>query len=78
MGQNFSWLEYKLVTELSNEEYDDDNEQETSETKTEVFALKTDVFVFPSRSKAQSKTTKTYFCLLIYKNCIHVRKILDC
>ena len=39
----------KLVTDLI------DNEQETSETKTEVFALKTDVFVFASRSKAKAK-----------------------
>ena len=37
----------KLVTDLSNKEYDD-NEQETSETKTEVFA-------FASRSKAKAK-----------------------
>ena len=44
----------KLVTDLIDKEYDD-NEQETSETKTEVFALKTDVFAFASRSKAKSK-----------------------
>ena len=35
----------KLVTDLIEKEYDD-NEQETSETKTEAFALKTDVLVF--------------------------------
>ena len=35
----------KFVTDLRNKE-DDDNEQETSETKSEEFALKTDVFVF--------------------------------
>ena len=39
-----------LVTDLIDKEYDD-NEQETSETKTEIFALKTDVFAFASRSK---------------------------
>ena len=38
----------KLVTDLIDKEYDDD-EQETSETKTELFALKTEVFVFASR-----------------------------
>ena len=38
----------KLVTDLIDKEYDD-NEQETSETKTEVFALKTEVFAFASR-----------------------------
>ena len=40
----------KLVTDLIDMEYDDD-EQETSETMTEVFALKTEVFAFASRSK---------------------------
>ena len=44
----------KLVTDLSNKEYDD-KEQETSETKTEVFELKTEVFAFASRSKAKAK-----------------------
>ena len=44
----------KLVTDLIDKEYDD-NEQETSETKTEAFALKTDVFAFASRSKAKAK-----------------------
>ena len=61
----------KLVTDLIDKEYDD-NEQETSVTKTEVFALETDVFASASRSKAGSKTTKTYFCLLIYKNCTYL------
>ena len=41
----------KLVTELGNKEYDD-NEQETSETKTEVFA-------FASRSKAKEKPRRS-------------------
>ena len=44
----------KLVTELSNKE-DDDNEQETSEMQFEDFALKTNVLAFASRSKAQAK-----------------------
>ena len=44
----------KLVTDLIDKEYDD-NVQETSETKTEAFALKTDVFAFASRSKAKAK-----------------------
>ena len=44
----------KLVTDLSNKE-DDDNEQETSEMKSEEFALKTNVFAFTSRSKAKAK-----------------------
>ena len=44
----------KLVTDLIDKEYDDD-EQETSETKTEVFALKTEVLAFASRSKAKAK-----------------------
>ena len=44
----------KLVTDLIDKEYDD-NEQETSETKTEVFALKTEVLAYASRSKAKAK-----------------------
>ena len=44
----------KLVTDLSNKEYDD-NEQETSETKTEEVALKTNALAFASRSKAKAK-----------------------
>ena len=44
----------KLVTDLSNKE-DDDNEQETSVTKLEDFALKTNVLAFASRSKAFAK-----------------------
>ena len=44
----------KLVTDLIDREYDDD-EQETSDTKTEVFALKTAVFACANRSKAKAK-----------------------
>ena len=42
-----------LVTDLIDKEYDD-NEQETV-TKSEEFALKTEVFVFASRTKAKAK-----------------------
>ena len=58
----------KLVTDLIDEKYDD-NQQETSETKTETFALKTDVFAFCKQIKGKSKAQKTYLCLLIYKHC---------
>ena len=44
----------KLVTNLSNKE-DDDNEQETSEMQFEDFQLKTNVLDFASRSKAKAK-----------------------
>ena len=44
----------KLDTDLIDKKYDD-NEQETSETKPEEFALKTNVLAFASRSKAKSK-----------------------
>ena len=47
----------KLATDLIDKEYDDD-EQETSGTKTELFALKTEVFAFASRSKAKAKPRK--------------------
>ena len=44
----------KLFTELIDKEYDD-NEQETSETKSDEFALKTNVLAFANRSKAKAK-----------------------
>ena len=52
MGQNFSWIEQ--VGHMIDKEYDD-NEQENSETKAEVFALKTEVCADASRSKAKAK-----------------------
>ena len=58
----------KLVTDLSNNKENDNNEQKTSKMQFEDFALKTNVLAFASRSKAKAKTTKTYSCLLIYKN----------
>ena len=45
----------KLVTDLSNNKEDDNNEQETSEIQFEDFALKTNVLAFASRSKAKAK-----------------------
>ena len=54
-----SWVRFshglnKLVTDLIDKEYDD-NEQETSATKSEEFALKTNVLALASRSKAKAK-----------------------
>ena len=54
-----SWVRFshglnKLVTDLSNKE-DDNNEQETSEMQFEDFALQTNVLAFASRSKAKAK-----------------------
>ena len=59
---SYSWVRIshglnKLVTDLSNKE-DDDNEQETSEMKFEEFALKTNALAFASRSKAKAKLRK--------------------
>ena len=45
----------KLVTNLSNDKENDNNEQETSEMQCEDFALKTNVLAFASRSKAKAK-----------------------
>ena len=45
----------KLVTDLSNNKEDHNNEQETSEMQFEDFALKTNVLAFASRSKAKAK-----------------------
>ena len=44
----------KLVTDLSNNKENDNNEQETSEMQFEDYALKTNVLAFASRSKAKS------------------------
>ena len=53
---------FKLVTDLIDKEYDD-NEQETSETKTEALTLKTDVLAFASRSNSKAKRRRpTYAC----------------
>ena len=45
----------KLVTDLSNNKEDDNNEQETSVMQFEDFALKTNVLAFASRSKDKAK-----------------------
>ena len=45
----------KLVTDLSNKENDDNNEQETSEMMFDNFALKSNVLAFASGSKAKAK-----------------------
>ena len=45
----------KLVTDLSNNKENDDNEQETSEMQFEDCALKTNELAFASRSKAKAK-----------------------
>ena len=66
----------KLVTDLNNNEQDD-KEQETFEMQFEDYALKSNALAFASRSKAESKTTKTYFCQLIHKNCTYWGKNLD-
>ena len=45
----------KLVTDLSNNKENDNNEQEASEMQFENFALKTNALAFASRSKAKAK-----------------------
>ena len=44
-----------MVADLGNGKESDNNEQETSEMKSEEFALKTNVLAFASRSKAKAK-----------------------
>ena len=58
----------KLVTDLIDKEYDD-NEQETSETKTESICVENGCICFCKLIKGQGKAQETYLCLLIYKNC---------
>ena len=48
----------KLVTDLSNNKENDNNEQETSEMQFEDFALKTDVLASASPSKAKAKAQR--------------------
>ena len=48
----------KLVTDLIDKD-DHDNEQETSEMKSEEFALKTNVLALASRSKAKAKPRRS-------------------
>ena len=62
-GNSHTWVRIshglkKLVTDMIDEEYDD-NEQETSEKKTEDFALKTNVLAFARRSKAKAKPRRS-------------------
>ena len=66
----------KLVTNLNKKEQDD-NDQETSEMHFEHYVLKSNARAFSSRSKAESKTTKTYFCQLIHKNYTYWGKNLN-
>ena len=47
-----------LVTDLSNKEDDDDNEQETSEMQFEDCALKTNVLAFACRSQAKGESQR--------------------
>ena len=75
-GQNVSWLE-KLVTELSNKQENDNNEQETSEMQFEKVALKSNARAFESRSKAKAKPQRRTPCQLIHKNFTHRRKKVD-
>ena len=62
-GNPHSWVRIshglnKLVTDLIDKEYDD-NEQETSDMMSEEFALKTNVLAFASRSKAKAKPRRS-------------------
>ena len=59
-GSQFSHDLNKLVTDLSNKEHDD-NEQETSEMHFEDCALKSNVLAFASRSKAKAKPQRRFF-----------------
>ena len=61
----------KLVTDLIDKEYDD-NEQETSETKSEEFVLKTNVLALASRSKAKTKPRRSTSA------CSSTRTVLIC
>ena len=60
-----------LVTNLNNNNKENDNnEQETSEMQFEFF-VENKCTCFCEPIKGSSKTTKTYSCLFIYKNCTY-------
>ena len=67
----------KLVTDLSNNKEDDNNEQETLWDAVRRFCVENECSCFCEPIKGQSKTTKTHSCLLIYTNCTYQWKILD-
>ena len=56
VGQNFSWIEQ--VGHRFDRQRVRRQRAETSEAKTEAFALETDVFAFASRSKVKAKPTR--------------------
>ena len=71
-----SWVRFchglnKLVTDLIDKEYDD-NEQETSETKSEEFALKMNVLASASRPKAKARPRRPTSA------CSSARTVPDC
>ena len=61
----------QFLMDLIDKEYDD-NEQETSETKSEEFALKTNVLAFASRSKAKARSRRRISA------CSSTRSVLIC
>ena len=67
----------ELVTDLSNNKENDNNEQETSEMKSEEFALKTNVLAFASRSKAKAKPQRRISACSSTKNYTYWGKNLD-
>ena len=66
----------KLVTNLSNKEYGD-NEQESTEMKSNEFALKTNVLAFASRSKAKAKPPRRDFASSSTKTTTYWKENLD-
>ena len=65
----------KLVTNLNNE--DDDNEQETSEMQFEDYALRLNASDFASRLKAKAKPQRRNTCRFFHKNNTNWGKNLD-
>ena len=74
-----SWvrISHGLNTDLIDKGYDD-NEQGTSQTKTEAFALKTDEFALASRSKAKAKPRRPTSVCSSTRNCTYSWKNMDC
>ena len=67
----------KLVTELSNDKENDNDEQGNLRDAVRQFCVEIECTCFGKPIKGQSKTTKTYSCQPIHKNFTHGAKKVD-
>ena len=72
----------KLITDLSTNKKDDNNEQETFEMQFEDFCVENECTCFSEPIKGWSKITKTYFCkelrLMLSQKIIILQSLTQC